>query len=239
MGLGHAGAFPRLRGAGLPPPRGAARLMSRRARRWQGISDTAPRPRATSSCSSAASGRTRRGDRRGQPGQVRPLHARHRDPDRLRGGGRGDASGLFPRVPLAFQARHPAARAGIPGAGRQDDLPVPGDRDRLMRAGIHRDPAILTNLGPRQPEPINTSVPLCGCDELPLTFSRASRRPRSSQFSNSRRRLKIEPGFGWCNPLFRLEIKRCSLRWGLGNKRLRPFDHAADRASPRWPIAAE
>ena len=46
-------------------------------------------------------------------------------------------AGLFPGSPLAFQGRHPCARAAIPGGRRQVHLPVPGDRNHLMRAGIY------------------------------------------------------------------------------------------------------
>ncbi len=49
----------------------------------------------------------------------------HAHPDHLRGGSPGDAARLLPGASMALQGRHPAARAAVPGRGRQDDLPIP------------------------------------------------------------------------------------------------------------------
>ena len=70
-------------------------------------------------------------DRRGQPGQVRLLHARHRHPDRVGGRGAGDEARLPPGPALALQGRASSrARRTTSRTGGQDDLPAPRDRDR-------------------------------------------------------------------------------------------------------------
>jgi hypothetical protein len=105
------------------PTSAACWKRSRRtARPW---SATAPPPRATSCCSLRRRPGPAALHRRGERGQVRRLHPRHRHPDRLRGRGARDGARLLPRAALALPRRHPAARGEFLARGGRMIFPFP------------------------------------------------------------------------------------------------------------------
>ena len=111
----------------------AARSCARRA---SACTSTARRPRATRSCSGAAS-TSRLVDvrRRAQPRQVRRAHAGHGHPDRQRGRIARGQAGLLPGPALALPRRVPRAREGHAGRRRRHDLPAADHRDRKSFEG--------------------------------------------------------------------------------------------------------
>ena len=133
-GAQHAAALPRVRGARFPPSRRPARLFAgagcTTARR---CSATAPRPRATCCCSSAAiTDKELPAIAEVNPDKFGCVHARHghsrSSPRPMRAAMKPD---YFLVLPWHFKEGILRARAGIYGAGRQADLPVPGNRDCL------------------------------------------------------------------------------------------------------------